>query len=109
MDFCFIKNTIQANLLAATVKKKNSLNQVYNVAIGERTTLIDLFKYIQFQLNSLDPKLQVNPPKFKKFRQGDVRHSLASIDKARTKLGYAPTQTIEQGLKLAVPWYIEQF
>ena len=107
-DFCFIKNTIQANLLAATVKKKNSLNQVYNVAIGERTTLVELFENIQFQLNLLDPELQVNPPKFKKFREGDVRHSLASIDKARTRLGYEPTQTIDQGLKLAVPWYIEQ-
>jgi UDP-N-acetylglucosamine 4-epimerase len=107
-DFCFIKNTVQANLLAATAKKKNSLNQIYNVAIGERTTLIELFKYIQFQLNSLDPELQVNHPIFKKFREGDVRHSLASIDKARAKLGYEPTHTIEQGLKLAVPWYIKQ-
>ena len=94
--------------MAATVKKKNSLNQVYNVAIGERTTLVELFENIQFQLNLLDPELQVNPPKFKKFREGDVRHSLASIDKARTRLGYEPTQTIDQGLKLAVPWYIEQ-
>ena len=107
-DFCYVKNTVQANLLAATVKKKESLNQVYNIAVGERTTLIELFKYIQFQLNLLVPALLVPPPKFRKFREGDVRHSLASIDKARTKLGYEPTQTIAQGIKLAVPWYIEQ-
>ena len=107
-DFCYIENTIQANLLAANVQQEQSLNQVYNVAVGQKTNLVELFQCIQYQLRLLIPALPIKDPKFEKFREGDVRHSLASIDKAITLLGYQPTQTINQGLSLTIPWYLKQ-
>ena len=105
-DFCFIENIVQANILAACAKKVETINQVYNVAVGQRTTLNELFVYIKTQLNSLSVELQIKDPYYRNFREGDVRHSLASIEKAITLLGYRPTQTIQQGLKLALPWYL---
>jgi UDP-N-acetylglucosamine 4-epimerase len=105
-DFCFINNTVQANLLAATAIG-DSLNQIYNIAIGDRTTLNDLYAQIKSNLLPLYPDLQAAQPIYRDFRPGDVRHSLADISKAQRLLGYAPTQRIGQGLKLAMPWYIE--
>ncbi len=106
-DFCFIANVVQANLLAATTQSLDAVNQVYNVALGDRTTLNELFAQLRKQLLPLYPQLQGVEPLFRDFRAGDVRHSLADISKAANLLGYAPTQRIGEGLALAMPWYIQ--
>lgn len=108
-DFCYIENTLQANILAACTQKVVALNQVYNVAVGQRTTLNELFGFIQTQLKVLKTDMQAIEPCYRNFREGDVRHSLASIVKAIDRLRYRPNRTIQQGLVLALPWYLEQF
>lgn len=105
-DFCFVANAVQANLRAALVEKSEAVNQVYNVAVGDRTTLKELHSAIAAALQRLDPALQVQPPHFSDFRAGDVRHSLADIGKARRLLGYAPTHNVAAGLAEAVEWYV---
>ncbi|MHB8951038.1 MAG: NAD-dependent epimerase/dehydratase family protein [Rhodoferax sp.] len=107
-DFCFIANVVQANLLAATASDPSSLNQIYNIALGDRTTLNHLYAQIKTNLLPLYPHLQNAQPVYRDFRAGDVRHSLADIGKAQRLLGYAPTQRIGQGLELAMPWYVAQ-
>jgi UDP-N-acetylglucosamine 4-epimerase len=107
-DFCFIANVVQANLLAATTQNPEAVNQVYNVAVGDRTTLNELYAQLHSKLLPLYPHLQGTQPVHRDFRSGDVRHSLADISKAQRLLGYAPTQRIGQGLALAMPWYIGQ-
>lgn len=107
-DFCFIKNVVQANLLAATTQNPEAVNQVYNVAVGDRTTLNELYAQLHRSLLPLFPHLQGIEPVYRDFRSGDVRHSLADISKVVTRLGYAPTQRIGQGIELAMPWYIDQ-
>jgi UDP-N-acetylglucosamine 4-epimerase len=107
-DFCFIANVVQANLLAATAENTEAVNQVYNVAVGDRTTLNELYAQLKTNLLPLYPHLEDASPVCRDFRAGDVRHSLADISKAATRLGYAPTQRIGQGLALAMPWYIGQ-
>ena len=105
-DFCFIANVVQANLLAATTQNTEAVNQVYNVAVGDRTTLNELHAQLHKNLLPNYPHLQGSQPTYRDFRAADVRHSLADISKAATHLGYAPTQRISQGLELAMPWYI---
>ena len=104
-DFCFVANAVQANLLAATADNNAALNQVYNVAVGERTTLNDLFRLIRDGLAANNPALANVEPEYRDFRAGDVRHSLADVGKARTMLGYQPSHTLAQGLDIALPWY----
>lgn len=106
-DFSFVANIIQANLLAATAQNPDALNQVYNVAVGERTTLNDLHRLIKSELVKRKPQLQIAAPEYRDFRAADVRHSLASIDKASSLLGYAPTHTITQGMAEAMDWYVQ--
>jgi UDP-N-acetylglucosamine 4-epimerase len=106
-DFCFVANVIQANFLAATTENPEALNQVYNVAVGERTTLDELHALIKAELQKRLPTLQVAPPVYRDFRAADVRHSLASIDKAATLLGYRPTHTIGHGMAEAMDWYVK--
>lgn len=103
-DFCFIENVVQANLLAATANA-GAANQVYNIAVGERTTLNELFDLLQQSLQSRDPVLPLQKPVHRDFRAGDVRHSLADISKAKRLLGYAPARRIREGLELAMDWY----
>ncbi|MDP3229855.1 MAG: NAD-dependent epimerase/dehydratase family protein [Acidovorax sp.] len=105
-DFCFVANAVQANLLAATTANPDALRQVYNVAVGDRTTLNDLHRLIGTELKNHLPELEIAPPLYRDFRAGDVQHSLASIDKARTRLGYQPSHTIAQGMKEAMAWYV---
>lgn len=105
-DFCFIENTIQANILAATTQNNESKNQVYNVAVGDRTTLSDLFNAIKAALNENGVKY-TKEPIYRDFRAGDVRHSQASIEKIKKLLGYEPTQKINQGIKFAMNWYVK--
>jgi UDP-N-acetylglucosamine 4-epimerase len=104
-DFCYIENVVQANLLAANTKNKEAVNQVYNIAVGGRTTLNALFLEIKNNLISSYPHLKDAQAIYRGFRQGDVQHSLACIDRAREKLGYEPNQNVGLGLKLAIPWY----
>lgn len=104
-DFCFVTNVVQANLLAAATDRPEAVNQVYNVALGERTTLNQLFGLISGALRKHDPALPDQQPVYRDFRPGDVRHSLADIGKAQRLLGYAPTDGIAQGLDLAMAWY----
>jgi UDP-N-acetylglucosamine 4-epimerase len=103
-DFCFVENVVQANLLAATTSKPQAVNQVYNVGVGERTTLNQLFQFLERSLRRRDPLLPQQRPVYGEFRPGDVRHSLADINKARQVLGYAPTHGIEAGLEVAIDW-----
>ncbi len=107
-DFCFIANVVQANLLAATTPNPDAKNQVYNVAVGDRTSLNELYAQLHRHLLPRYPRLAGAQPVHREFRAGDVRHSLADIGKAQRLLGYAPTQRIGEGLALAMPWYIGQ-
>jgi UDP-N-acetylglucosamine 4-epimerase len=104
-DFCFIENVVQANLLAATTPEPAALNQAFNIALGERTTLNQLFQLIQAALRRTEPALPEQKPQYREFRAGDVRHSLADISKARRLLGYAPAWRIGPGLERAMGWY----
>jgi len=104
-DFCFIENTVQMNILAATAPDEVK-DQVYNVAVGGRTTLNDLYAYIKSSLVSCG--IEVNSGLvYRDFRVGDVRHSQADIGKAKQCLGYSPEFTISQGIERAVPWYMK--
>tara|TARA_R110002020_G_scaffold29239_1_gene92353 strand:+ start:20111 stop:21142 length:1032 start_codon:yes stop_codon:yes gene_type:complete len=105
-DFCYIDNTVQANLLAATASELEARNQVYNVAVGGRTTLNQLYTAIQQSLGKNDAAVE-KPALYRDFRAGDVRHSQADIGKAQRLLGYAPGQDIFAGIELAMPWYIQ--
>jgi UDP-N-acetylglucosamine 4-epimerase len=104
-DFCHVENVVQANLLAATTPNTAALNQVFNIALGRRTTLNELFALIQNGLRRRDPALPETQPVYRDFRPGDVRHSLADITKARRLLGYEPTCNVEEGLERALDWY----
>jgi UDP-N-acetylglucosamine 4-epimerase len=108
-DFCFVENVVQANLLAATTQNGEAINQTYNIAVGERTTLNELFDLLQTKLRERNPELPQRRPIYRDFRPGDVRHSLADISKARRLLGYSPRQGLSQGLDLALEWYIRDF
>ena len=107
-DFCFVANAVQANLLAATTTSLDALNQVYNVAVGDRTTLNDLFRSLRDNLSAhgVAPETQ---PQYREFRAGDVRHSQADIGKAQRLLGYAPSHRINDGIRVAMPWYVGLF
>jgi UDP-N-acetylglucosamine/UDP-N-acetylgalactosamine 4-epimerase len=105
-DFCFVANVVQANLRAALAEDPEALNQVYNVAVGGRTSLIELHGAIAGSLRMRDPSLQVPAPRFEDFRDGDIRHSLADVSKAGRLLGYAPTHDLRAGLAETVDWYI---
>ena len=106
-DFCYVENAIQANLLAATVVDAGALNQVYNVAVGERTTLNELHDLLRALLLPHYPGVRDRPPEYRSFRDGDVRHSQADISKAQRLLGYSPTHRIGVGLKQALGWYLQ--
>ncbi|MFD1133102.1 NAD-dependent epimerase/dehydratase family protein [Psychrobacter sanguinis] len=104
-DFCYIENTIQANILAATTKNEDAINQVYNVAVGNRTTLNDLFNAIKLALADNDVTYE-RQPTYCDFRPGDVRHSQADVSKAKKLLGYEPEFDISQGIDEAMAWYV---
>ena len=108
-DFTYIDNVIQANELAATTKNPNALNQVYNVACGSQSLLTELIKDLRSLLSNFDSKIKditvINGPE----RVGDVKHSLASIDKANKLLGYNPSHNLKEGLSSAIEWYWDYF
>ncbi|MCX2837933.1 SDR family oxidoreductase [Salinimicrobium sp. MT39] len=104
-DFTYIDNVIQMNLLALTTDNKEALNQVYNTAVGDRTNLKELTQLLKEYLSKYDPEIANVEVEYGPNRAGDIPHSLASIDKAKTLLGYDPQYKIEAGLKEAVDWY----
>ena len=106
-DFCYIDNCVQANLLAACATQEEALNQMYNVAFGERTTLNQLFQLIQERVRAILPEVKEVSPTYRDFRAGDVRHSLADIGKAKSLLGYEPQFSVKAGLDQAAQWYVK--
>ena len=113
-DFCYVANAVQANLLAATAvvskvcQPVTAVNQVYNVAVGDRTTLNELYAQLKSKLLPHYPLLRGAKPVHREFRSGDVRHSLADISKAASLLGYSPTHKIGEGLEIAMSWYTRE-
>ena len=104
-DFCFVNNAVQANLLAATNLNPDAANQIYNVAVGDQTTLNGLFALLRDNLATNGVQADTQPV-YRSFRAGDVRHSLGDIQKANKLLGYQPSDRICEGLKAAMNWYI---
>jgi UDP-N-acetylglucosamine 4-epimerase len=107
-DFCFVANAVQANLLAALTDNGAAVNQVYNVAVGARTSLNELYLLLHELLVDRYGHLRDHQPVYAGFRAGDVRHSQADISKAAELLGYVPTHDLRRGLRQALRWYIEQ-
>ena len=104
-DFTYIDNVVEMNLRAMETTNPNAVNQIYNTAYGERTTLNQLVSYLREFLSELDPKIADIEPTHGPNRAGDIPHSLACIDKARALLGYDPQFCMRDGLKEAVKWY----
>lgn len=104
-DFCFVENAVQANLLAATTIDTAARNQVYNVAVGDRTTLNQLFATLKYALSD-NGVAYARPALYREFRAGDVRHSQADIGKASRLLGYRPEFNLQAGITRAMPWYV---
>ena len=101
-DFTFVANAVQANILSLFTTDREAVNQVYNIACGEQTSLLELF-------NGLNKEAKTSlQPEFGPERLGDVKHSLADISKARTQLGYAPAVSVAEGLKITFAWYNQQ-
>ena len=104
-DFCYVENVVQANLLAATSASEDALNQIYNVAVGDRNDLNFLFRVIKTELKKHNINYNKEPI-YKDFREGDVRHSQADISKIKKFLEYAPEYNLEAGIKKSIAWYI---
>jgi UDP-N-acetylglucosamine/UDP-N-acetylgalactosamine 4-epimerase len=104
-DFCYVANVVQANLLAAMAEGGGVTGEVYNVALGGRTTLKELFYVIRDGLAQHRPEVAGAEPAFRDFRPGDVRHSQADITKARTRLGYEPAHDVRRGMEATLEWY----
>jgi UDP-N-acetylglucosamine/UDP-N-acetylgalactosamine 4-epimerase len=106
-DFCFIDNVVQMNLLAATTENPEAINQVYNVAVGDRTTLNELYGLIRERVATQFPEKSTVEAIYRDFRAGDVRHSQANVDKAKTLLAYSPTHNIREGMQVAAEYYLK--
>jgi UDP-N-acetylglucosamine/UDP-N-acetylgalactosamine 4-epimerase len=107
-DFCFIANTVQANVLAALAQLGTPNHAVYNVAVGERTTLSELHALLSLNVTRSCPNVDVPRPQYQEFRVGDVKHSQAAIEKVRRELGYTPTHRIDEGLAITVAWHCDR-
>ncbi len=105
-DFCYVENVVQANLLAETAGE-NAKNQVYNVALGDRTSLNELFTWLKNALANNGINYEKSPI-YRDFRAGDVRHSQSDIGKAKRLLGYAPQCRVHDGIEKAMPWYLNR-
>ena len=108
-DFCYVDNAVQANILAAMTENDEATDQVYNVALNDRTSLNELYRMIEDSLIKNIQGLEKKEPIYRDFRPGDVRHSQASIDKAKELLEYQPQFRIAEGLNEAIGWYINSF
>ena len=105
-DFCYIDNAVQMNLLAATTQNEEALNEVYNVALNDRTSLNELYQMIEERLVQSIQGLEKKKPIYREFRSGDVRHSQASIEKAQELLDYQPKYRISEGMDKVIDWYV---
>ena len=108
-DFCYVANVVEANLLAATTDDAAAINQVYNVAVGGRMSLNELYATLRTLLGDRHSGRTFVPPVHEDFRAGDVRHSQADISKAKRHLGYDPAFDVRAGLVEALPWYEARF
>jgi len=106
-DFCYIDNVIQMNLLAGTTKNEKAFGEAFNVAVGGQTTLNELYTLINKELFININSFSTREAVYREFREGDIRHSNANISKAQELVGYDPTHTIDQGMELAIKWYIK--
>src|SRR6266702_3842881 len=104
-DFCYVENVVQANLLAATTTHPGAPGQVYNVAVGDRTTLNELYAAIRDQVARFRPTATKAEPQYREFRAGDVRHSLADVSRAKRLLNYEPHLRVREGLERSAAWY----
>ncbi len=107
-DFCYVANAVQANLLAASTQDDQAQNKVYNVAVGGRTTLNELFYFIRELLTEADAAVAAIEPNYADFRAGDVRHSQADISRATELLQYQPSHTVNQGLAETTAWFLQK-
>ena len=106
-DFTYIDNVVELNIQALLTQNKSAINQIYNVACGEATSLNSLFTLLRDELGLLDQGVKAIEPIYEKIRIGDIPHSLASIEKAKQLLNYAPETSVEEGIKRTVAWYIK--
>lgn len=107
-DFCYVDNVVQANILAAITDRENSTSPIYNVAVGDSTTLVQLIELIENCIKKTIANVTVNI-NYSEFRMGDIRHSLASIEKAKKEIGYFPTHKISDGISNTVCWYVNKY
>jgi UDP-N-acetylglucosamine 4-epimerase len=107
-DFCYVANAVQANLRAAIAPDRSVPGEVFNVAVHDQTSLNTLFSTLRELLAKLDPEIARAQARYREFRSGDVRHSLADISKAKRLLGYVPSHSLRAGLEEALPWYVAQ-
>jgi len=107
-DFCYIDNTVQINLLAATTDRSDAIDQIYNTAVNDRTSLNKLYQMIEERLIQRTEGLDKKNPVYRDFRAGDVKHSLANIDKAKQLLSYQPKYTLSIGLDESMDWYVKE-
>ena len=105
-DFCFIENAIQANILAATNTNKKAFNNIYNIALGDRTSLNELYAMLQSAINK-QSNIKHSKLIYRDFRAGDVKHSQADISKAKNLLGYRPTHKVKPGIDETINWHLE--
>jgi UDP-N-acetylglucosamine 4-epimerase len=108
-DFCYIANAVQANLLAALTTDSDAVDRVYNVAVGESTSLSRLFEILRASLAERSHAVRTLQPVYRDFRKGDIRNSLADIGLARQRLGYEPSHDLARGLREALSWYVQRF
>lgn len=106
-DFCYIENVVQMNVLAGTTQNKTAFGEAFNVAVGGQTTLNELYALINKELSENIGSFTQTKAIYRDFREGDIRHSNANISKAQKVVGYEPTHTIDEGMKIAINWYIE--
>ncbi len=106
-DFCFVQNVVQANILAAVTTNQNVSGKTYNIACGDKTSLLELSQTLAGLLAEKFTYLKDFKPKFEGFRAGDIQHSLADVSLATSDFGYAPTHNLKEGLKEALSWYVQ--
>ena len=104
-DFCYVKNVVQANILAATAQNSKAVNRAYNVSCGNKTSLNELYAFLKEGLLADFSVLATHKPSYRGFRDGDIRHSMADIDAIQNALGYSPTHQVKEGIALAIDWY----
>jgi len=107
-DFCYVGDVVQVNILAALANEAAAAKAIYNVAVGEQTTLLQLYDALRKALAPHVAATAIPPPLYRDFRPGDVRHSVADIRKTVQALGYAPAHDFGQGLSKAIDWYVAQ-